>query len=409
MDFILSTQFLSLILIPVCAAIIGWFTNWMAVKMTFFPVEFFGAPPYLGWQGIIPRNSKRIGQKTVDLVTNRLVPAEEVLARVDPDRLAEELQPVFDSVCEEIAETVVKEQSPRLWALMPRVLKEQIFKQVRDAIPELFDRLLTEYRENMDELFDLRGLVLHNLTGENKQLLNELFMRAGREEFKFIVRCGLYFGFVLGCVQAVAWYFVQGWWMLPLAGVLVGYITNWLAIQMIFRPLKEKRFLFVRYQGLFLKRQDEVSEEYAALLADKVIIPSKIIDTLVRGKRAGLFIDVVQRQIEVVLQGKLGKIGKFKGVVLYTFGTERYDQLKQRVTRKFIELVPRHINRMEDYWRDAMDLRQTISGRLRALPAAEFEDVLRTCFRQDEKILIAVGAVLGMVAGALEAAAILAL
>ena len=34
MDFILSTQFLSLILIPVCAAIIGWFTNWMAVKMT---------------------------------------------------------------------------------------------------------------------------------------------------------------------------------------------------------------------------------------------------------------------------------------------------------------------------------------------------------------------------------------
>ena len=269
-----SLEGLAILCIPLIAALIGWGTNWLAIKMTFRPVEFVGIRPFFGWQGIIPRNSDRIAQKTVDLVTGRLIPAEEVIDRVDPNRLAEELRPIYDSLSHDLVEELVVAQSPTIWEMMPDFLKRQLYRQVQAAIPDLFDRLIQEYRANLDEMFDLKGLVLQNLTGGNKTLLNELFLRCGREEFKFIVRCGLYFGFLLGCVQALIWALFPAWWILPLAGVVVGYVTNWLAIQMIFRPLTPRRFLFFRYQGLFLKRQDEVSAEYADLLANKIVIPS---------------------------------------------------------------------------------------------------------------------------------------
>jgi uncharacterized membrane protein YheB (UPF0754 family) len=98
-----------------------------------------------------------------------------------------------------------------------------------------------------------------------------------------------------------------------------------------------------------------------------------------------------------------------KGAVLFAMGTARYIEMKKRVTDKIIELLPRHTDRVEGYWRGAMDLEQTIHGRLGSLPAPEFEEVLHTCFEQDEWMLIAVGAALGMVAGLLQALVLTAL
>jgi len=32
-------------LIPVSAALVGWLTNWLAVEMIFWPLEWLGIPP----------------------------------------------------------------------------------------------------------------------------------------------------------------------------------------------------------------------------------------------------------------------------------------------------------------------------------------------------------------------------
>lgn len=47
-------------------------------------------------------------------------------------------------------------------------------------------------------------------------------------------------------------------WILPAGGALVGYLTNWLAIKLIFEPVDPVKFGPFVLQGLFLKRQNEV-------------------------------------------------------------------------------------------------------------------------------------------------------
>lgn len=393
-----SSKLLVLASIPVVSALVGWLTNWLAIKMTFYPVERVG-PPLFGWQGIIPRNSERIAARTVRLVTGQLFRVDDVIDRVDPRRLAAELEPVYDSITDEIVEEVISTQSPAIWELTPRPLKEQVQQQVRRGLPDLVERIVGR-REDLVELFDLEHLVLDNLTGQNKRLLNEMFLRCGRPEFRFIVRCGLYFGFLLGLLQSAVWVVAEAWWLLPVAGIIVGYLTNWIALKMIFRPLLPRRFLVVTYQGLFLRRQAEVSREYARLLAERIIIPQKIVDALVSGERAGRFIDLVHREVRRIVDEKTGL---FRGVVLFAIGTASYAQMKERVTRKVVELIPRYTHRAEAYWREAMDLEETVFRRLSRLPPVEFEDVLHTCFKQDEWMLIAVGAVVGLVAGLLQA------
>ena len=59
----------------------------VALKMTFYPLEFWGIPPYLGWQGIIPRKAYKMASKAVDVITERLLKIEEVFDQIDPEWL----------------------------------------------------------------------------------------------------------------------------------------------------------------------------------------------------------------------------------------------------------------------------------------------------------------------------------
>src|SRR3546814_5696416 len=58
--------------LPFVSAVIGYVTKVVAIRMMFQPIDFVGIkPPYLGWQGIIPRNAAKMAGISVDLMTDR--------------------------------------------------------------------------------------------------------------------------------------------------------------------------------------------------------------------------------------------------------------------------------------------------------------------------------------------------
>ena len=74
-----------------------------------------------------------------------------------------------------------------------------------------------------------------------------------------MVESGTYFGFVLGVLQMVQWAVYPADWTLPVSGAIVGYVTNWIALKYIFEPLVPTKVGPLLLQGLFLRRQPEVT------------------------------------------------------------------------------------------------------------------------------------------------------
>ena len=385
--------------IPVICALIGWGTNWLAIHMTFYPLEFVGVGSRLGWQGVIPRNSKRIADKTVDLVTSRLIRPEEVLAKLDSQEIIRELEPVITDMANEIAMEVIAAENPKLWNRLPQRFKNELRSRFERGAPRLIEKVLEETRNNIDELFDLEDFIRSNLTGENTQTLNELFMRCGKEEFQFIVRSGLYLGFILGILQCGIWFLYPNPWVLPLLGIAVGYATNWIALKMIFRPIHPITVLGFTYQGLFLKRQNEVSKEYASLMANRIFSPAKVLERLVEGKNAEEFLRMVRKEIRSVFEPQ-GDIAK--GIMVLLVGAESYRSLRAKAIGHVVDSLPVYSKQLGPYWEERVNIEETVSNRLASLPAEEFEEVLHSCFKEDEIILILVGAGLGMVAGLIQ-------
>ena len=92
----------------------------------------------------------------------------------------------------------------------------------------------------------------------DKNLIVELFQECGKDELRFVVNSGLYFGTLLGIAQMAVWLVWDPWWSLAVGGAIVGYLTNLFAIKSIFEPVRPIRFGPWTLQGLFLTRQHEV-------------------------------------------------------------------------------------------------------------------------------------------------------
>lgn len=394
--FLENAELLKYLSIPLISGLIGWGTNVLALKMTFYPLEFKGIKPFLGWQGIIPAKSAKMAATAVDLWTSKLINVKDIFGQLDPQKVAEEMTPKFDHLSKEILDEIMAKESPALWAKVPNRAKEAIYDRLAKDMPGVVEKIMQDMKDNIDNVFDLKKMIVTSLTA-NKALMNEIFLKCGEKEFKFIERSGFYFGFLFGLGQMALWIYYPEWWILPVAGLIVGFATNWLALKLIFEPINEKTILGFKFQGLFIKRQDEVASEYARLLAEKILTPQLIFGTIIDGPGKDNFMDIITLHVNRSIDEAAGFS---KNIVAFVAGNRKYEKLKEMASEKVIEELPDSIDSMFSYAEDAMNLEEVLTGKMQALSSEEFVDFLRPVFKEDELTLILVGAALGAAAGA---------
>ncbi len=383
--------------IPFVSAFVGWITNVIAIKMTFFPINYIGIKPF-GWQGIIPSKATKMAEKAVDLWTSKLIDLSEEFARIKPERLAEEMAPSIEILSKQIIDEVMEAQLPKIWRKTPEPVRKTIYEKVSNDLPGMVEQMMIDLKSNFNEMLDLKYLSVSTLT-QNKKLLNQIFLKCGEQEFKFIERSGLYFGFLFGLVQMLVWYFYSSWWILPFFGLLVGYFTNYLALQLIFRPLNPIKIGPWQIQGMFIKRQQEVSREYSKMVASKVITIENIFEYMVRGPGSSRLIKIVQKQIERTINETAGL---FRPLAEMATGTKMFVYIRNIASFRFMQELPMNIRNVFGYAENALDLEKVLREKMSSLTPVEFEAFLRPVFKEDEMTLILVGAALGGIAGLLQ-------
>ncbi|MEC7084463.1 MAG: hypothetical protein VX141_05905 [Bacteroidota bacterium] len=380
--------------IPITSALVGWLTNVVAIKMTFYPIHFIGIKPF-GWQGIIPSKAAKMSSISVDLWTSKLINVKELFAKINPKKVAKEMLPEFDRISKEIMDEIMHEQAPEIWSRVPESVKKLAYSRISKDLPEIVTEMMTDIKDNIDEMFDIKDMVIKRLT-KDKGLLNDMFLQVGDEEFKFIERSGFTFGFLFGIVQMLVWYFYPKFWILPLFGLLVGYATNWLALKLIFNPIEPISFLGVTYQGLFIKRQNEVSKEYAYMLAHDIFTFDRIFASIITGPTKDRFVNLITDHANHAIDEAAGLS---KPVITLVAGKRSYEKIKNIAIDKTLKELPNSVKPVFPYAEKAMDLENIFRTRMQHLPPRDFVDFLRPVFQEDELKLILVGAVLGMGAG----------
>ena len=155
--------------VPCVAAFVGIMTNWMGVKMLFYPIEYWGfnvveRPPfspygYFGWQGVVPTKTEAMAKRLVKIVTEKLLSLQEAFGRLQPAELSTLLMPA-------VSDQILTECGPVWHAL------------VKPVLPMLLPIILQSMNNEIDGLLNLRNIVLEAFL-RDKEVLVELFQKVG--------------------------------------------------------------------------------------------------------------------------------------------------------------------------------------------------------------------------------------
>jgi len=417
--------------IPVVAGILNWLTNALAVKMIFSPEEYVGLDikrfpetpaGFFGWQGIVPCKVRKMSSTMVDLMTSRLLDVREVFGRLDKQKCGECLEPGIDAIAEGVAadlfaasaestgESSENEEKPlpswsaALIAAAPLAATLAAKDLARKHGKQLVASVLGEMQQRVPEVWDVKTQVVGAMT-RDKKIIVELFQRCGRNEFAFIRRSGLYFGFLFGIFQMVQWLVWDPWWSLAVGGAAVGYATNWLALTLMFSPVHPKTFGPFTLHGAFLRRQDEVSGEFASMLRSRVLSAENIWREILTGTTTSrVFFEILERKTREQLE-KARAEERIVACAAKALGETRWALIERAVVARVLADLPGHLPLVYAYSDGALDLEATLREKMRGLSGEEFEGVLHPVFQEDELTLILVGALLGLVAGFAQAAA----
>lgn len=392
----------SYLTIPAVSAVVGFGTNWLAVKMMMYPVSYKGLGP-IGWQGVIPANSEKMANVVVEHSVKRVMTQQELIDRIEADKLIESLQKRIEPFVEDIVDEIMSETSHHgvpvtdfIWSMAPGALKARVYDEVKKNMPDVLTRTVSDVRDNLDDLIDINEVIIEKL-GNNKRMLIDIFRTAAAREFRFIERSGLYFGFPLGIPVMFAWYFFPVWWLLPLFGLMVGYVTNALAIYLIQKPLHPVKIGPFTVQGLFIKRQKEVARYFGKVFANDLITAEVVMGEMLKTERSlDRVRDLIQREVNRALEESQGV---FKPLTVLSLGRREYAKIGQIISERAFEEFQNPDKRSYQYLDEAFDIEETVAERVGNLPPDEFFELLHPVISEDEWKLIAVGGLLGLCAG----------
>jgi hypothetical protein len=147
-------------------------------------------------------------------------------------------------------------------------------------------------------------------------------------------------------------------------------------------------------QGLFLKRQPEISDKFAELSTQEMVSLKHLVQEMLTGTYAERTRALIRRHIGPLLEG-----GVVRTAIQLTVGPTGYASLKRTIVEKAAALSLAPLANPQFNRDRAKIIASIFSSRMKAMSSAEFQDLLRPAFQEDEWIVIVLGGVLGFVAG----------
>lgn len=415
---------LSLITIPLFTGAIGYVTNLSGVWMLFYPVRFAGfkvpglaalanvlprriqqipglGQGGIGWQGIVPSRAAKMGSIAVDKGISKLGSPGDFYRQLDSEAIAEHILATARGDIHEVVERIMERERPQLWRDLPPRMRAAVHARVEAQLPEIVRAITEEIGAHIDDLIDLKLMVIRRIEA-HPELANRIFLEVGRKELGFIVRFGFFFGFLLGIPTAfLTEQVLTQWWVLPIAGVLIGYTTNLLGIRMIFEPVRPRQVGPFALQGLFLKRQPEVAGVYADIIADDIVTMGNMAEDLMYGPNS----DRTRQLIEDTLRPAVDRaVGRARPAVRVAVGGQEYDTIRDSLALEAADFTVAPLTDSDFHAAHRGGIREFVADQMRAMDPATFSEMLRTAMREDEWLLYLHGAVLGFGAGLLHLA-----
>jgi uncharacterized membrane protein YheB (UPF0754 family) len=191
-----------LFLIPLISAFIGWFTNWIAIKMLFhprLPKKILG----ITFHGIFPKRQKQFAEHLGRLVSKELLSFKDIEEKIThPDNI-KKVMPLVDEHIDSFLRNKLAATMPMLSMFIGDKTIAQLKEVFMAELEELFPQLMKNYMNSLQSELDLEKIVIDKVAGFSSDKLEEVLNNIMSKEFRFVEIIGAVLGFIIGLLQVL--------------------------------------------------------------------------------------------------------------------------------------------------------------------------------------------------------------
>ena len=179
-------------------------------------------------------------------------------------------------------------------------------------------------------------------------------------------------------------------------GAMIGWITNFIAIKMLFRPYKEINFFFFKIQGVLPKRKNEIGKSIAEVVNNELVsikdIISKISADDIEENMGGI--------IDKILESRLKEeIVKNFPMAAFFLSDSMLEKIKGIIRQSILDNKDEMIKVFGEYLESKVDIKKIIAEKVDAFSLGKVEEIIVSLAKKELKHIEYIGAVLGAVIG----------
>lgn len=189
-----------LLLIPFIAAFIGWFTNWIAIKMLFHPRK----PKKILWftiQGIFPKRQQQFAEKLGKLVSEELLSFDDIEQKITNPENLKKIMPHIEGHIDDFLRVKLARQMPVISMFIGDKTINELKTVFTSELETLFPVIMKNYMGQLQQDLDLEQIVIEKVAGFSSDKLEMVLKAIMAKEFRFVEILGGVLGFIIGVLQ----------------------------------------------------------------------------------------------------------------------------------------------------------------------------------------------------------------
>lgn len=187
--------------------------------------------------------------------------------------------------------------------------------------------------------------------------------------------------------------------LIPVISGFIGWITNWVAIKMLFHPRQPIHFLGMHIQGIFPKRQEQFAVSLGKLVSQELISFSDIESRISDPSKLEQVIPVLESRIDHFLREKLSE--SFPMISMF-IGDKTIDKLKGLFTEELKTSFPDLLSAYMHQLRDELDMERIVTEKVKAFSSDKLESIINQVMSRELRFVELLGGILGFLIGLLQ-------
>lgn len=187
-------------------------------------------------------------------------------------------------------------------------------------------------------------------------------------------------------------------WAVPFIGAFIGWITNWLAIKMLFHPRKPIKILFITFHGIFPKNKPRIAEKLGTVVQRDLLNFSDIKGRLQDPDALNNFKEEIATRVDDALRDRIEKSTLASILVPEPLIQSVHKTIVDEIEANLPTVIGSSIDKIED----KLDIQQLVRNKVNNFSDEKLEQLLLDITAKEFTFIEIIGGVLGFVIGIIQ-------